>query len=285
MAERTLELFDEPVMDEQGTALQNAVERAERAEAELAKVKAGAKHAVSTHEAHTRAASTEEAPGQVSATDEAPAQASKTDETSAQAFETPEASATRPGRDRKPAADSSDVDAIAPRDTSSTAKADASGSHLVEPGSMDARKQPAAQSPEGHAVGEPEARGVDALRDDRMMAHLLDSLEAGKDIGHYGRLTFAMIARHFLTDDEVLAELTKDRDFSDEQARQMLMQVEGRDYSPPRRERILQWQAEQEFPIIPEPHDPDCGNTYKTLRYPKQTYDHIGHYQEEKVSQ
>ena len=242
MAERTLE-FDEPVMDEQSTALQNAVERAERAEAELAKLKSGAAHAPSVpHPArHPEAA---------------------------------EATATG----------SDDVDTIAPRDTSSTAKPDPTGKHLVEPGSMDARKQPAAQSPEGHAVAEPEARGVDALRDDRMMAHLLDSLEAGKDIGHYGRLTFAMIARHFLTDDEVLAELTKDRDFSEEQARQMLMQVEGRDYSPPRRERILQWQAEQEFPIIPDPHDPDCGNTYKTLRYPKQTYDHIGHYQEEKTS-
>lgn len=257
MAERTLELFDEPVMDEQSTALQNAVERAERAEAELAKLKAGATHAVSTHEAH--AASTHSA-----------------------------ASGPHQGRGREvasdSAADSGDVDTIAPRNTSSTAKPDASGAHLVEPGSMDARKQPAAQSPEGHAVAEPEARGADALRDDSMMAHLLDSLEAGKDIGHYGRLTFAMIARHFLSDDEVLAELTKDRDFSDEQARQMLMQVEGRDYSPPRRERILQWQAEQEFPIIPDAHDPDCGNTYKTLRYPKQTYDHIGHYQEEKTS-
>ena len=117
-----------------------------------------------------------------------------------------------------------------------------------------------------------------------MMAHLLDALGRGEDIGHYGRLVFAMIARHFLTDDEVLAELTKDCDFSDEQARQMLVQVEGRDYSPPRRDRILEWQAEQEFAIIPNRHDPDCGNVYKTLRFPKETYDHIGHYQEEKAA-
>ncbi len=38
MGERTVEL-DQPVIDEQGQALQNAVERAERAEAELAKLK------------------------------------------------------------------------------------------------------------------------------------------------------------------------------------------------------------------------------------------------------
>ena len=34
--------------------------------------------------------------------------------------------------------------------------------------------------------------GVEELRKDEMMAHLLDSLDQGKDIGHYGRLVFAM---------------------------------------------------------------------------------------------
>ena len=149
---------------------------------------------------------------------------------------------------------------------------------------MDRSKQPAAQAPEGHPVGEPEKRGVEALREDSMMAHLLDALDRGEDIGHYGRLVFAMIARHFMTDDEVLAELTKDKDFSEEEARQMLVQVEGRDYNPPRRDRILEWQGEQEFAIIPNPHDPDCGNVYKSLRFPKEIYNHIGHYQEEKAS-
>lgn len=38
MAERTIER-DEPIMDEQGEALRHAMERAERAEAELAKLK------------------------------------------------------------------------------------------------------------------------------------------------------------------------------------------------------------------------------------------------------
>ena len=213
MGERTIER-DEPVMDEQGEALRRAVERAERAEAELAKMKTQ------------------------------PARPLNTD-----------AQETRPA-----------------------------GGHLVEPGSLDKSKQPAAQEPEGHAVGEPASRGVDALREDSMMAHLLDALDRGEDIGHYGRLVFAMIARHFLSDDEVLAELTKDRDFSEEEARQMLVQVEGRDYSPPRRERIMEWQAEQEFPIIPNQHDPDCGNVYKSLRFPKETYSHIGHYQEEKAA-
>ncbi len=217
MAERTIER-DEPIIDEQSETLRRAVDRAERAEAELAKLK-------------TQTSSTKN---------------SKSDDAT----------------------------------TAPTHRSE----HLVEPGSLDPAKGPAAQSPEGHAVGEPEVRGIEALREDSMMAHLLDALDRGEDIGHYGRLTFAMIARHFLTDDEVLAELTKDNDFSDEDARQMLVQVEGRDYSPPRRNRIMEWQAEQEFAIIPNPHDPDCGNVYKTLRFPKETYSHIGHYQEEKAN-
>lgn len=137
-------------------------------------------------------------------------------------------------------------------------------------------------SGEAAAAHEPQLHGIDALRQDEMMAYLLDSLEAGKDIGHYGRLVFSMIARHFLSDDEVIAELTKDPDFSVDQAVGMLRQVEDHDYSPPRRERILEWQAQQEFPILPSPEDPDCGNVYRSLKFPRETYEHIGHYQEEK---
>ena len=258
MSERTVEL-DEPVMDEQSLALQNAVERAERAEAELAKLK--------TKGTHTAAS----------------ASAKKGEASSASHMSSAKSASSAKSESHAEPAKHNDAEAIAPKGTSSTARPDPAGKHLVEPGSMDASKQPASQSPEGHAVGEPETRGIEALREDSMMAHLLDSLQQGEDIGHYGRLTFTMIARHFLSDDEVLAELTRDNDFSEEQARQMLVQVEGRDYSPPRRERILEWQAEQEFPIIPNRHDPDCGNVYKSLRFPKQTYSHIGHYQEEKA--
>ena len=48
---------------------------------------------------------------------------------------------------------------------------------------------------------------VDDLRANHMMAHLLDALDRGQDIGHYGRLVFAMIARHFLTREELSAWL------------------------------------------------------------------------------
>ena len=123
--------------------------------------------------------------------------------------------------------------------------------------------------------------GVEELRKDSMMVHLLDSLEAGKDIGHYGRLVFALVARHFMPEDEVVGYLTRDRDFSEEQAVLMMRQVESRDYNPPKRERILEWQGQQEFPILPNPEDPDCGNLYRNLKFPEAVYEHIGHYQEE----
>jgi hypothetical protein len=125
--------------------------------------------------------------------------------------------------------------------------------------------------------------GIEALRNDSMMAHLLDGLNEGKDIGHYGRLVFSMIALHFLPQEDVMEWLTKDNDFSREQAASMIRQVMSRDYNPPRRERILQWQAEQEFPIIPNANDPDCGNVYKSLKFPEDVYEHIQNYQAEKL--
>ena len=63
----------------------------------------------------------------------------------------------------------------------------------------------------------------------------------------------------------------------------MLQQVEGRDYSPPKRDRILGWQSQQEFPIIPNVDDPDSGNLYRNLKFPDEVYQHIGHYQEAKA--
>src|SRR3712207_8804213 len=41
-----------------------------------------------------------------------------------------------------------------------------------------------------------DSMAVDDLRRSPMMSHLLDALDRGEDIGHYGRLTFAMVAHH-----------------------------------------------------------------------------------------
>ena len=41
------------------------------------------------------------------------------------------------------------------------------------------------------------------LRQSPMMAHLLDALANGKDIGHYGRVTVAIVGRYFLDRNEL----------------------------------------------------------------------------------
>ncbi|MEH1841103.1 MAG: hypothetical protein V7L20_20675 [Nostoc sp.] len=124
---------------------------------------------------------------------------------------------------------------------------------------------------------------IEELRKNDMMAHLLDSLDAGKDIGHYGRLIFAMVARHFLSESELINYLHKDKDFSEEQARSLYLQVQGKDYNPPRRERVLQWQLQQDFIICPNADDPDACNVYKDLQFPEETYEHISEYHEQKA--
>jgi hypothetical protein len=121
------------------------------------------------------------------------------------------------------------------------------------------------------------------LRKNGMMAHLLDALESGQDIGHYGRLVFAMVARHFLSEEELIQWLLKDPSFTEEKARALYLQVQGKDYNPPRRERILEWQEQQEFPICPNPQDPDACNVYKDLQFPQHVYENITEYHQQKA--
>ncbi len=123
----------------------------------------------------------------------------------------------------------------------------------------------------------------DNLRDSPMMAHLLDALEKGTDIGHYGQLTFAMIARHFMGEDKLVDLLANQPGSNQDEARALVMQVKGHDYNPPKRERILQWQAEQDFPICPTPDDPNNCNVYSELRFPGGIYDNIEQYWEDKA--
>ena len=124
---------------------------------------------------------------------------------------------------------------------------------------------------------------VQDLQKDEMMAHLLDALDKKKDIGHYGRLVFAMVARYFMTEDELVKYLQKNPGVSEAEAKALVKQVEGRDYSPPRRDRILEWQKQQDFPICPNPEDPDACNVYKDLKFPDEVYEHIEDYREQKA--
>src|SRR5438876_5607614 len=123
----------------------------------------------------------------------------------------------------------------------------------------------------------------ESLRGSPMMAHLLDALEAGTDIGHYGRLTFVMVARHFLHEEELVSLLSQQPDHNTEDARILVRQVQAHDYNPPKRERILEWQAQQDFPICPTPHEPGTCNVYQELQFPEGIYEHISEFYEEQV--
>jgi hypothetical protein len=74
----------------------------------------------------------------------------------------------------------------------------------------------------------------------------------------------------------------KDGDTDEAKARSLVQQVEAHDYNPPSRERILQWQADQAFPICPNPDDPDACNLYRELELPEEVFKEIEEYREQK---
>ena len=56
-----------------------------------------------------------------------------------------------------------------------------------------------------------------------------------------------------------------------------------RDHNPPWRERIREWQLQQDFPICPNLDDPDACNVYKDRKFPDGVYQHIEEYYEQKA--
>ena len=121
------------------------------------------------------------------------------------------------------------------------------------------------------------------LRQSPMMGHMLDALENGEDIGHYGRLVFAMIGRHFVSNDELVGLLAQDQDADEGEIKALVQQVEEKGYSPPKRDKIQEYQIQQDFPICPNPDDPDACNPYQELQFPDEVYESIQEYREEKA--
>jgi hypothetical protein len=91
-----------------------------------------------------------------------------------------------------------------------------------------------------------------------------------------------MIGRHFVSNDELVELLTQDHDADDQEIRAMVQQVEDKGYSPPRREKILEFQDQQDFAICPNPDDPDACNVYNELQFPDDVYESIQQYQEKR---
>ena len=124
---------------------------------------------------------------------------------------------------------------------------------------------------------------LDDLKQEPMMARLIATLDSGNSIGHYGRLVFTMVARHFIPADELASQLEKDPECDAEQARALVAQVESRGYNPPKRERILEWMRKQDFPICENPEDRGQCNVYRNLEFPKEVYDRINEFHLERA--
>jgi hypothetical protein len=85
----------------------------------------------------------------------------------------------------------------------------------------------------------------EVLRQSPMMSHMLDALDEGE-------------------------------------IRACVQQVEEKGCSPPSREKILEYQSLQDFPIRPNPDDPDACNVYNELQIPDDVYESIREYQEKR---
>ncbi|MDP9454609.1 MAG: hypothetical protein M3Q60_02235 [Actinomycetota bacterium] len=125
---------------------------------------------------------------------------------------------------------------------------------------------------------------VEDLRKSQMMSHIIEALENGEDIGHYGRLTFAMVGVYFANNDELVGLLAKDEDADEREVRAMVQQVREKGYNPPNRDKILEWQSKQDFQICPNPDDPDACNVYSELDIPQEVLEDIQEYREEKAN-
>src|SRR6185369_17223152 len=80
----------------------------------------------------------------------------------------------------------------------------------------------------GRVTGPQGRANHEALRASPMMAHLLQALEDGTDVGHYGRLVFVMVARHFLSEEEMVALLRGQPGEDEARARALVTQVRER---------------------------------------------------------
>lgn len=92
-----------------------------------------------------------------------------------------------------------------------------------------------------------------------------------------------MVARHFLSTDDLVALLAGQPDMDEKAARMLIMQVQDRDYNPPQRQKIMEWQAQQEFPICPTPDDPNSCNVYRDLQFPDGVYGHVEEFYEQRA--
>ena len=103
------------------------------------------------------------------------------------------------------------------------------------------------------------------------MARLLDALEAGQDLGHYGQFTFVTVARHFMDEEAILDLLERQPEMDRSKALALVEHVKERGYNPPHRDRIVEQQAKGGFQIIENPQDPDTAISTGSCSSPKRS--------------
>jgi hypothetical protein len=86
-----------------------------------------------------------------------------------------------------------------------------------------------------------------------------------------------------MEEDELVGLLARQTEMDEQSARALVLQVKSRDYNPPKRERILEWQSQQDFPICPDPDDPNNCNVYQELQFPPEIYERIEEFWEERA--
>lgn len=114
------------------------------------------------------------------------------------------------------------------------------------------------------------------------MEHLARALEEGTDIGDFGRLTFVMAGRHFISQQELVHLLSMQPGIGEKQARVLVSQVAEHDYSPPTRDQLREWQSYQSFPICPENVGLEACNLYAELKFPSYIFERVEPLLEEK---
>lgn len=115
--------------------------------------------------------------------------------------------------------------------------------------------------------------GKAELRANAMMAHVLNALEAGQDVGEYGRRLLAVVGRHFLGEDELVALLSSN--VGEGEARNLVREVTERGEFPPRRGKIVEYMKRQPFQIIPDLRDSKLDDVYEGLTFPPEVAAHI----------
>jgi hypothetical protein len=81
--------------------------------------------------------------------------------------------------------------------------------------------------------------------------------------------------------DELADLLMQGKGAEEREVKSLVLQAEERNYNPPSRQRLQEWQAQQDFPLMPDSDDPNSGNLYRELDMPSEVIESIEEYREQ----